>query len=234
MPSGLDWPTKRIGTVRTKTLPRIHHAAFLLVSLFGPQAAFASSVDSVEAAGDALQILLPLSALGIALLSDHDKADTTLQLNPPERPSFWADALPASSTQQSPLRQLLMSLGRTYLTTYGFKFGIDAERPNGGGESFPSGHTALAFAGAGFIYRQRGWTWGAPAALAAGFVGWSRVESEHHYWRDVLAGAAIGWGSNFLGNRLPWGQGYLEYAPSWITPLDEGWGAPGLTLRYSW
>jgi undecaprenyl-diphosphatase len=57
--------------------------------------------------------------------------------------------------------------------------------------SFPSGHTASAFAfataAAGTIPRLR------PELLAlAGLVGYSRVHTGVHYPADVIAGAAIG------------------------------------------
>ena len=58
-------------------------------------------------------------------------------------------------------------------------------------ESFPSGHTAAAFAIASVLseeHPKQKWFFLGLAAL----VGWSRVESDKHHWRDVLAGAAIG------------------------------------------
>jgi membrane-associated phospholipid phosphatase len=36
-----------------------------------------------------------------------------------------------------------------------------------------------------------GWQWGLPAYLAAGFVGYSRVEAKQHHWWDVAASAGI-------------------------------------------
>lgn len=58
--------------------------------------------------------------------------------------------------------------------------------------SFPSGHTAAAFAvAAGLIYASRGrrrWLWLAPAA----FVGVSRVACGVHFPSDVAVGAALG------------------------------------------
>ena len=57
--------------------------------------------------------------------------------------------------------------------------------------SFPSGHTALAFATAsslGKIHPKQKWLYYAGAAL----VGWSRVETGAHTWTDVLGGAALG------------------------------------------
>lgn len=60
--------------------------------------------------------------------------------------------------------------------------------------SFPSGHTAIAFATAtslAQIQPKHKWLYYAGAAL----VGWSRVESDAHTWSDVLGGAALGFGA---------------------------------------
>jgi len=64
--------------------------------------------------------------------------------------------------------------------------------------SFPSGHTTAAFAGAGFIDRRYGHLWGIPALLAAGFTGYSRIQSYNHFADDVTAGASIGLMYNWL------------------------------------
>ena len=64
--------------------------------------------------------------------------------------------------------------------------------------SFPSGHTASAFIGAGFLQRRYGWKYGVPAYLAAGFVGASRVITKWHWIGDVIIGAGIGIGVNYL------------------------------------
>ncbi|MBI2842813.1 MAG: phosphatase PAP2 family protein [Armatimonadetes bacterium] len=60
--------------------------------------------------------------------------------------------------------------------------------------SFPSGHTAAAFAMAGALSKERPkhkWLYIGAAAL----VGWSRVELDKHYWHDVAAGALLGYTS---------------------------------------
>ena len=70
---------------------------------------------------------------------------------------------------------------------------IDEERPdNSGNDSFPSNHTANAFAAATTLNLRYGWKTGFPAYGIATLVGVGRVESDKHYWKDVLAGAAIG------------------------------------------
>ncbi len=78
------------------------------------------------------------------------------------------------------------------VATYGIKYIVDKERPNGESYAFPSGHTSRAFTGAAFIQRKFGWRYGAPAYLLASYTGWTRVHSgKHDYW-DILGGAAVG------------------------------------------
>ena len=72
------------------------------------------------------------------------------------------------------------------------------QRPDGGSQSFPSGHSASAFAGAAFLERRYGWSYGAPAYAVATFVAYSRVESKRHWTSDVVAGGAIGIASNLV------------------------------------
>ena len=91
----------------------------------------------------------------------------------------------------------LLTLG----VTEGLKYAINERRPNGGNHSFPSGHTSLAFAGAGFIHQRYGWQTGLPFELLAAVVGYSRVKTHDHHWYDVVAGAAVGEGSAILFTR---------------------------------
>jgi len=62
---------------------------------------------------------------------------------------------------------------------------------NGFNHSFPSGHTAVAFATASSLAQinpKQKWLYYGGAAL----IGWSRVETRAHTWKDVLGGAALG------------------------------------------
>lgn len=92
-----------------------------------------------------------------------------------------------------------LSLGATAAATWGLKHGFPERRPDGSDRrSFPSGHTSMSFAAAGYLHQRYGWEAGIPAALAAGFVGFARVQSHDHHWYDVVAGAALGEATAFL------------------------------------
>ena len=73
------------------------------------------------------------------------------------------------------------------------KFTVGRERPDGSNsQSFPSGHSASAFATATVLQQHLGWRVGVPAYAFAGFVGASRMASSKHYLSDVLLGAGVG------------------------------------------
>lgn len=109
------------------------------------------------------------------------------------------------------------SVAGTFVVTYGMKYLFDRERPyekypdrvhaysHESSPSFPSGHTATAFALATSLsLRYPKWYVIAPTALWACSVGVSRMNEGVHYPSDVLAGAAIGAGcavANIYINR---------------------------------
>ena len=99
------------------------------------------------------------------------------------------------------------SVAGAFVVTYGMKYLVDRERPydrwpdrvhaysRENSPSFPSGHTATAFALAtSLCVRYPKWYVIAPSALWACSVGVSRMNEGVHYPSDVLAGAAIGAG----------------------------------------
>ena len=143
------------------------HILFLiltvLLSLQNVQAA--DRVQYVENTGDVLVYMLPVAALSAALYKKD--AEGTLQYG--------------------------ASLTTSLATTFALKYTIDAERPNGeNSRSFPSGHSSTAFVSATYLQMRYGYAYGVPAYALATFVAWSRVYSDHHYTRDVIAGSAIG------------------------------------------
>jgi membrane-associated phospholipid phosphatase len=69
---------------------------------------------------------------------------------------------------------------------------LEKTRPNGDDESYPSGHTAPAFAAATFLYGRYGPRVGIPAYVLAIHTGVARQVSRKHFLEDIIAGAGIG------------------------------------------
>jgi len=78
------------------------------------------------------------------------------------------------------------------------KIVADRQRPNGDKWGFPSDHTAEFFSIATVLTSLYGPYAAIPSYLVAGFVGYSRIDSNSHYLSDVVMGAvigtAVGWG----------------------------------------
>jgi hypothetical protein len=112
--------------------------------------------------------------------------------------------------------------------TLGLKTSFPENRPDlSGNGSFPSGHTAQAFAAATTLYRRQGSSVGIPAYLVAGFVGTARIKAKKHYWYDVLAGAAIGTGTGILLTNIPQNQ-QIAFIP-WG---DSHGGGVSIAMRF--
>jgi membrane-associated phospholipid phosphatase len=119
---------------------------------------------SMELSGDIFQIAIPIAAFSSTLILKDFQGT----------------------------QEFLKGLMATGVTTYGLKFMIDEKRPRHGSQSFPSGHTAMAFFGSGFIHKRYGLRYAIPAYATAFFVGYSRVKIKEHWILDVVGGAAIG------------------------------------------
>lgn len=104
------------------------------------------------------------------------------------------------------------------LVNEGVNVAVGRDRPNAGDgpwrfdpfsghASFPSGHTALAFAFAGAADEAtRGWAPAAAAYAAAALTGLSRVYDDKHWVTDVAAGALVGASTARLVTRLALGS----------------------------
>lgn len=105
----------------------------------------------------------------------------------------------------------------TYAVTETLKHMISERRPNNEDwASFPSGHTSTAFAMATVIadYRPKH---AVPVYAIASTIGWSRVEVGAHRWRDVVAGAALGYftAKHFTNDRVAISPRGISYGWKW-------------------
>lgn len=75
----------------------------------------------------------------------------------------------------------------------GIKLSTRRQRPDDSNRhSFPSGHTASAFASASVLERHFGPKIGIPAYAFAAYVGLARMSANKHHISDVIMGAGIG------------------------------------------
>jgi len=128
-------------------------------------------VGTVQKIGDVILIALPVATLGTSLIKGDNEG-------------AW---------------QFTKGLLLTEAVTFGLKLGVNKQRPDMSNDnSFPSGHTSTVFHSAGYIHRRYGFKYSIPAYALAGFTAASRIDSKKHDILDVLAGTAIGLGSNLL------------------------------------
>ena len=137
---------------------------FLIAGLVSLSLVTPALASGVEDAGTITAVALPLTAAGITFL----KKD-------------WNGSA-----------QLMLDTGLTVGTAFALKQVIREQRPDKSDfKSFPSDTSALAFAPAQFLWDRYGWEYGVPAYLAAGFVGYSRIDAKKHHAWDVAASAVI-------------------------------------------
>jgi membrane-associated phospholipid phosphatase len=160
-------------------------------------ASIEARADAFASAGDILQYALPATAGGLTVVYRD-----------------WQGTL-----------QFGESLALTEGVTYGLKYAVNERRPNGGTQSFPSGHASGAFCGAEFLRKRYGWKYGIPAYAAASFVAFTRVEAREHYPHDVIAGAAVGIISTYIFTRPYKG---------WHVQAEAGAKYFGLSFSRNW
>ena len=109
--------------------------------------------------------------------------------------------------------------------TQGVKLAVGRPRPDGTQYSFPSGHSASAFATAAVLQRHLGWKAGIPAYTLATYVAASRIQVQRHYLSDVAFGAAIGM---IAGRTVTIGRGEARFA---VAPAAAPGGAG---VNFTW
>ena len=134
----------------------------VLFSVLLIQITYAKS--NTEKIGDILAFAIPAAAYGGAWYFDDEKG----------REEFY------------------MSYGTTIVSTLALKHTVSAKRPdNDERDSFPSGHTASATAGATFVHKRYGFQYALPLYVGVIYTGYSRIHVNRHHPRDVIAGAFI-------------------------------------------
>jgi len=120
---------------------------------------------------------------------------------------------------------ILIGMGINIAIMEGLKLSVNRTRPaikhpdlvfqnsQANGQSFPSGHTSLAFntaAELSIIYKK--WYITVPAYAWATSVGYSRMYLGKHYPSDVLGGAILGVGSAYASDWLnrKWFKSYYQ------------------------
>lgn len=119
------------------------------------------------------------------------------------------------------------TLGGAAVSALVLKSHVDAPRPDrSDNEGFPSGHTTIAFASARFLHKRYGDAVH-PVALygAAALTAIGRVQSDRHYWRDTVAGAALGW---------VWAEALTEARPGTQLSLLPTPGGLALRWQQAW
>jgi len=122
--------------------------------------------------------------------------------------------------------QFYRSYGATMVTTLALKYTVREKRPDSGArDSFPSGHTSSAFAGAAFVHRRYGLQYALLPYLGALFTGYSRIHAHRHHTRDVVAGALIGMAAGWY---------FVDRRKSLtVTPFADT-GRKGVRVEYRW
>ena len=107
---------------------------------------------------------------------------------------LWAVASAAGLRSVRPVAsETLRAIVLANILVTPLKFGVGRERPDASNKlSFPSGHTANAFALTAVLTRRYGWRLGLPLYTLAAFVPPARIEREKHYFSDVVGGAVLG------------------------------------------
>jgi membrane-associated phospholipid phosphatase len=171
---------------------------FIVVIILLGANSVVNAKSTTETLGDIFSIAVPASAYGTSLyIGDKDGQ-----------------------------MQFYKSYGSTMAATYILKYTIREKRPDSDNrDSFPSGHTSSAFAGASFIQQRYGWKYSILPYLAAVYTGYSRVHSNRHHPIDVYAGAALGMLSSWYF--------VTPYKNLHVTPVIDG-DFKGLNISYRW
>lgn len=149
---------------------RLSAVMAVMFTLYSITAAASEYTSSDEFPADVITALVPFATYGLVRYKKEDRKGES---------------------------QFLRSTGVTLFVNSALRLGFNqtswGERPNGSPYGFPSGHASFMVSNAAFLQDRYGWQYGLPAYLLSGYVSWVRVDTGHHRWRDIVAGAAVGY-----------------------------------------
>ena len=107
---------------------------------------------------------------------------------------MWTAARLTGSERLRPVAsEVLRAVTLANLLVSPFKFSLARERPDrSNGLSFPSGHSANAFALTTVLTRRYGWRPGLPLYAFTAIVPMARIRDDKHFFSDVVGGAILG------------------------------------------
>lgn len=191
VPAGVTFPTRParnpftsighdLGTFATSRDTR------LILGVFLPAAAVAATWDGYGI--EESQEHLPRPAFEAGNIGGSFLVQTGLAVG------TWAAGSWSGNARMTEVGgDLLRSQITSQVLVQGLKFATQRARPDGSNtQSFPSGHTASAFATATVLERHFGWKAGLPAYGFAAYVGLARMSANKHHASDVIMGAALG------------------------------------------
>jgi len=201
-----------------KSLPSSMKIKFLLILLLTSILLHSQVIkrDSLHKNNLLKQSILPASLIGVGLLLNKSKFEKTLQTDlrnrvnnnfevtledylvfAPMAEMYIADIAGVKSKNHwfDQSKNLFISNLFSVGITFAIKKSNNKIRPNGEADSFPSGHSALAFTNATVLYYEFHNT--APILAYSGYafattVGVFRMLNNKHFLSDVLVGAGIG------------------------------------------
>lgn len=150
-------------------------------------------------------------------------------------PAMAGFLLISRTTENTRFRSYAYSLSQSYVLSQalvtGVKRAVQSERPNGQNKaSFPSGHTAGAFAWAAVTSHHYGKKLGIPAYMAAVYMGYARMDDRAHRLTDVVAGATIGY---IIGRTVSRRSGFEQNRRvAWGVTVPAGGGA-AVTMNFN-
>jgi membrane-associated phospholipid phosphatase len=188
-----------------------------------------------------------LLATSLALIPFDDQIQDSIAANAPNHsvdaidyalwgaPILWGAITWARGDEGTRFEVAGEAVGATTLTTVILKGLSGRTRPDRTANSFPSGHTSSAFAGATllarFIERETKSKLGYLFYLPAAYIGVERVRDNRHWATDVAAGAFIG---TFLTNLIfdaHYGNGKRHHPGIYDPPRVQASVAPLITER---